>query len=139
MSLKKFNLLFTLTLIVFASCANKEDHKTLDGNWEVTSIKEMSNFEAPPNFVINLKTMKIAGFSGCNRFFGSITTKNNNLTFHGMGGTKMACEDFTAENLFITTIPKVKSFSFKEGLLQFKSETDEVIMTMKPIEKEKKQ
>jgi heat shock protein HslJ len=136
MSLKKFNLLFTLTLILFASCTNQEATKTLDGNWEVTSIKEMSNFETPPNFVINLKTMKIAGFSGCNRFFGSITTEKNDLTFHGMGGTKMACEDFTAENLFITTIPEVKSFSFNEGLLQFKSKTDEVIMTMKPIEEE---
>ena len=133
MSLKKFNLLFTLTLILFASCENKEEAKTLDGNWEVTSIKELSSFEAPPNFLIKLNTQKVAGFSGCNRFFGSITTKKNDLTFHGMGGTKMVCEDFTVENLFITTIPEVKSFSFKDGLLQFKSETDEVIMTMKPI------
>ena len=45
----------------------------------------------------------------------------------------MACEDFTVENLFITTIPEVKSFSFNEGYLQFKSEANEVIMTMKPI------
>lgn len=133
MSLKKFNLLFTLTLILFASCTKSEETKTLDGNWEVTSIKKMSNFETPPNFLINLKTLKVAGFSGCNRFFGSITTEKNDLSFHSMGGTKMACEDFTVENLFITTIPEVKSFSFNEGYLQFKSETNEVIMTMKPI------
>jgi uncharacterized lipoprotein YehR (DUF1307 family) len=50
MSLKKFNLLFTLTLILFASCTKSEEAKTIDGNWEVTSIKEMSNFETPPNF-----------------------------------------------------------------------------------------
>jgi len=136
MSLKKFNLLFTLTLILFASCANSEEAKTLDGNWEVTSIKEMSSFEAPPNFIINLETMKVAGYSGCNRFFGSIATEKNDLTFHGMGGTKMACPDFTVENLFITTIPEVRSFSFNDSFLQFKSETNEVIMTMKPAIKE---
>jgi len=135
MNFKKFNYLFTLTLILFASCANNDESKTLEGNWEVTSIKEMSSFEVPPNFLINLETKKITGFSGCNRFFGTITTQNNELSFSQMGGTKMACPDFTVENLFITTIPEVQSFSFKDNTLQFKSESDEVIMTMKPIDK----
>lgn len=138
MSLKKSNLLFILTFVLLSSCANKDEAKTLDGNWEVTSIKEMSNFKAPPNFIMNLKTMKVAGFSGCNRFFGSFKLENNNLTFHSMGGTKMACPDFTVENLFITTIPEVKSFSFNKDLLQFRSENNEVIMTMRPIEEEQK-
>ncbi|MEZ4797115.1 MAG: META domain-containing protein [Flavobacteriaceae bacterium] len=138
MSLKKFNLLFTLTLILFSSCTKSEEAKTIDGNWEVTSIKEMSSFDTPPNFKINLSTLKIAGFSGCNHFFGSISTENNTLSFHGMGGTKMACPDFTVENLFITTIPEVKSFSFNKDLLQFRSENNEVIMTMRPIEEEQK-
>lgn len=137
MSLKNFNLVFTLTLILFASCANNKEAKTLDGNWEVTSIKEMSSFEAPPNFIINLETMKVAGFSGCNRFFGSVVTEKNELSFHNMGGTKMACPDFTVENLFITTIPEVRSFSFNDNILQFKSEMNEVIMTMKLIDEEK--
>ena len=137
MNLKKYNLVIALTIILFASCTSNDNIKTLDGNWEVTSIKEMSNIEDSPSFRINLETMKITGYSGCNRFFGSITTENNLLTFHGMGGTKMACEDFTVENLFITTIPEVKSFSFKENKLQFKSESNEVIMTMKPIKEEK--
>lgn len=139
MSFKKFNnSVFILTLILFTSCASNNKPKTLDGNWEVTSLKEISNFDVAPNFIMNLKTMKVAGFSGCNRFFGSFKVENNNLTFHSMGGTKMACPDFTVENLFITTIPEVKSFSFNKDLLQFRSENNEVIMTMRPIEEEQK-
>ena len=111
MSLKKSNLLYILTFVLLTSCTNKDKAKTLDGNWEVTSLKEISNFDVSPNFIMNLKTLKVAGFSGCNRFFGSFKVENKNLTFHGMGGTKMACPDFTVENLFITTIPEVKSFS----------------------------
>ena len=130
---KNNQLLFVLSIILFASCTPKEDI-TIDGNWEVVSIMDQSNFEPAPNFVINLETMKVAGFSGCNRFFGSLTTQENSLTFHAMGGTKMACPDFTTENLFITTMPRVKSFAFKNNSLQLLSKSNEVIMTLKSIE-----
>jgi heat shock protein HslJ len=130
---KNNQLLFVLSIILFASCTPKEDI-TIHGNWEVVTIMDQSNFQPAPNFVINLETMKVAGFSGCNRFFGSITTQKNSLTFHAMGGTRMACPDVTAENLFITTIPKVTSFAFQYNRLQFLSESDEVIMTLKSIE-----
>jgi heat shock protein HslJ len=136
MSLKKFNLLFTLTIILFASCVSNDETKSISGDWEVTSIKDTSQFVNPPNLMINLETMKVAGFSGCNRFFGSITTQDNSLSFYQMGGTKMACPDFTVENLFITTIPEVTSFIFKKDDLQLLSESNEVIMTLKLIETE---
>ena len=112
--MKTLKSLLVLAIVLFASCANNEETKTLNGNWEVISMKDVSDVEAPPpSFIINLETMKVAGFSGCNRFFGSITTQDNSLNFHDMGGTKKACPDFTIENLFITTIPEVKSFEFK--------------------------
>jgi len=127
--------LLILTIILFASCESKEV-KSIDGNWEVKSIKGKASFNQNPNFVINTETLKIAGFSGCNRFFGSITLEEEKLSFHGMGGTRMACPDPTVENLFITTIPEVASFDFDKTLLQFKSESGEVVMTMKPLKVE---
>lgn len=133
MNLKKFNILI-LTIVLFASCASTNETKTIEGNWQVTSLKNMSDFNDAPNFTINLETMKVAGFSGCNRFFGSIKTQDNSLSFHEMGGTRRACPDFTVENLFITTIPEVTSFEFKNNKLQLLSKSSEVLMVLKPIE-----
>ena len=136
MNLKKFNILITLFIFLFTSCGSTDEIQTIEGNWEVTSIKDMTDFSDAPNFTMNLETMKIAGFSGCNRFFGSIKTQDNSLSFDQMGGTRMACPDFTVENLFITTIPEVKSFTFKKNILQLLSDSNEVILTLKPIETE---
>ena len=127
--------LFVLAIILFASCESKEA-KNIDGNWEVKSIKGKASFNQNPNFVLNSETLKIAGFSGCNRFFGSIILDKEKLSFHGMGGTRMACPDPTVENLFITTIPEVASYDFDDNLLRFKSESGEVLMTMKPLKEE---
>ncbi len=94
-------------------------------------MMDQSNFEQIPNFVINLSGLKISGYSGCNQFFGSLKVEENNLSFHQMGGTRKMCPDLTSENLFITTIPKVKSFTFKKDKLQFLSESNEVLMELK--------
>jgi heat shock protein HslJ len=127
--------LLALSIILFTSCESKEANR-LDGNWEVISMKGKTSFNVSPNFVLNTETLKIAGFSGCNRFFGSLKIDKNKLSFHEMGGTRMACPNPTVENLFITTIPEVASFDFDKNLLQFKSESGEVVMTMKPLKEE---
>jgi heat shock protein HslJ len=132
MNLRTLKSLLIIT-ILFTSCTKKEA-PTLEGNWEVRSIMGQSRFELAPNFKINLQTMKIAGFSGCNQFFGSVKTEKDSLSFHNMGGTRMACPDMTAENLFITTIPKVRSFEFKDNYLLFLSDAKKVLMTLKPIQ-----
>ena len=134
MELKIKNLLLVITIILFASCKDIDETRTIDGNWEVISIMDQSNFEQIPNFKINLNGLKISGFSGCNKFFGSLKIEENNLTFHQMGGTRMMCEDLTSENLFITTIPKVRAFAFKNDNLQFLSKSDDVLMTLKSFE-----
>jgi len=136
MKFKKIHSLIVLAILLFASCENNSEVKTIEGNWEVQSIMDQSNFDLTPNFIINLKTLKIAGFSGCNNFFGSLTTNNGELSFDKMGGTRRSCPDLTAENLFITTIPQVKFYVFKNNYLQFLSESKEVLMTLRPIEKE---
>ena len=96
------------------SCQEIYEIDAIEGNWKVTSMKDVSEFEEGPNFLINLKTMKIAGFSGCNRFFGNIKV----------------------ENMFITLISKIEAFKFNKNKLQFLSESGDVLMTMKATEVE---
>ena len=79
--------------------------------------------------------MKIAGFSGCNRFFGNIKLdKKNKLKFENMGGTRKMCGNFKVENMFITLISEVEAFKFNKSKLQFLSESGDVLMTMKATE-----
>lgn len=128
-------LLLVLTIILFTSCTNKET-RTIAGNWEVLKVNDLSSFEYPADFFINLETMKIVGFSGCNRFFGSIKTLDNSLVFDEMGGTRKACPDMTSENLFLMAMQEVKSFSFNNENLQLLNENNEVLITLKSIEEE---
>lgn len=132
---RKKYLLLVLTIILFTSCENKAQ-RTIAGNWEVLSVNDLTEFEFAPNFIINLETMKVAGYSGCNRFFGSIKTDENNLIFEKMGGTRKVCPDMTSENLFLMAMQKVKSFSFENENLQLLSDTNEVIISLKAIEVE---
>ena len=119
------------------SCQEIYEIDAIEGNWKVTSMKDVSEFEEGPNFLINLKTMKIAGFSGCNRFFGNIKVdKKNKLTFKNMGGTRKMCGNIKVENMFITLISKIEAFKFNKNKLQFLSESGDVLMTMKATEVE---
>jgi len=119
------------TFIAVISCNEIKETQSIEGNWKVISLKTLTNFEDPPNFLINLETMKIAGFSGCNRFFGDIIKKNKNLTFQHMGGTRKACIDFEVENTFITAISEVKSFKFNKNKLLLLSESNDIVMILK--------
>ena len=119
------------------SCQEIYEIDAIEGNWKVTSMKDVTEFEEGPNFLIKLKPMKIAGFSGCNRFFGNIKLdKKNKLKFENMGGTRKMCGNFEVENMFITLISEVEAFKFNKSKLQFLSESGDVLMTMKVTEVE---
>ena len=123
--------------IFIFSCQEIYEIDAIEGNWKVTSMKDVTEFEEGPNFLIKLKPMKIAGFSGCNRFFGNIKLdKKNKLKFENMRGTRKMCGNFKVENMFITLISEVEAFKFNKSKLQFLSESGDVLMTMKVTEVE---
>ncbi|MCP4801490.1 META domain-containing protein [Flavobacteriaceae bacterium] len=129
-----FSCVSIISIFMF-SCQEIYEIDAIEGNWKVTSMKDVAEFEEGPSFLINLKTMKIAGFSGCNRFFGTVKLdKKNKLTFENMGGTRKMCGNFEVENMFITLISKVDAFKFNKSKLQFLSKSGDVLMTMKATE-----
>lgn len=131
---RKNYLLLVFAVILFASCANTNEQKTINGNWEVKSIKGQSDFQRTPNFIINLEASKIAGFAGCNQFFGTIKIEKNNITLNQLGSTRMMCPDMTTEDLFLKTLSDIKSFSFNKTNLEFLSESNDVLMVLKTKE-----
>ena len=58
---------------------------------------------------------KVFGRAGCNRFFGVYEQNESQLTFSGMGATKMACPDMEVEGKVMKAINEVKSFDVLSG------------------------
>lgn len=68
-----------------------------------------------PNVNINPVLGKIAGFNGCNNYFGNIRVDNHALTLLGaLATTKMACKD-TDEGKYMSIIGRIKSFTVTDS------------------------
>ena len=63
---------------------------------------------------------KVFGRAGCNRFFGTYEQNESQLTFSGMGATRMACPDMDIETSFFKVLEDTKSFIIKNDKLTLK-------------------
>lgn len=88
--------------------------------WVVREINgEMVTVSRKPDMEFNLKENKVFGFSGCNRFTGSIEVTENTIKFGMLAGTKRLCPDMKVEDEFLKIISdRTMDFSFSDkGLL----------------------
>lgn len=113
------------------SCATQggENGSTLNldlsGNWTLTEISKNSGTNVKDGFpnkkpvlILEAISKKVTGNTGCNQLFGSFTTQNNQITFSGMGSTKMYCQD-VKENEYLNMINQVHSYKIINGQLIF--------------------
>lgn len=113
------------------SCATQggENGSTLNldlsGNWTLTEISKDSGTNVNDGFpnkkpviILEAISKKVTGNTGCNQLFGSFTTQNNQITFSGMGSTKMYCQD-VKENEYLNMINQVHSYKIINGQLIF--------------------
>lgn len=70
---------------------------------------------------------KIAGFGGCNRFFGTFDRSRSMLKFGPIGATKMACPDMTTEDRFFRALNSVDSVERTPYALILRSDGVEVL------------
>ena len=86
----------------------------------------------PIIFEINSETKMISGYSGCNRFFGSLTTDSKNAVQIGkMGSTKMMCAEkyrMELERDFLTQLADYRSLQIKDEQLLLVGRTGDVIV-----------
>lgn len=80
---------------------------------------------------------RVSGFSGCNRFSGAYTIKDNSIAFSELITTKMYCEKTQeTENLMLEFLSKTNSFSLDENTLTLRNgETDLMIAQKESIKK----
>lgn len=108
---------------------NKSKEFLLDDIWTVKSINgEMIEILKTENdnenhelvLAIDLLEMKILGYDGCNNFFGSIETPEQNvIDFKILGATKMVCPDMEIPLSYKNALMKTHTFKLTDDSLYF--------------------
>lgn len=90
---------------------------------EGTEISAQDSLRKVPAIQFDLKNNKVYGNNSCNQFNGSLTVKDNSLSFGQMISTKMACPG-DMEARFMDALQRVNSYTVGQGELKLLSDND---------------
>ncbi len=126
------------------SCKTAKESVSLTGvKWVAESLngKEVKFKEGMSEVFITLeaKDKKVFGRAGCNRFFGAYELNEAQLSFSGMGATKMACPDMDIETTFFKVLEDTKSFVIKNDKLMLKDDNNVIAVFKAQKETSKKE
>lgn len=87
--------------------ASEPGAPTLTGEWVAAT-------RAPQAPTISFEGERASGFAGCNRWFGQVTHAGDQLSFSGVGATRMACEPpvMQIERNFLSVLERTRSYRF---------------------------
>lgn len=100
--------------------------------WALTSYKvDGKNNRVENKLTAQFKSGKIKGFSGCNDYFGTYTTKGNELNIQELGGTEKYCKDvMEVENVFLDLLETAKSYAVKGNELTIVANKGELVFSV---------
>ena len=110
----------------------------VESNWKVEYVVS-DGYEVVPPAEHNatmafLKDSKIAGETGCNRFFGNFTINGENIKFDNMGSTRMMCPEMGFETAYLQAIANTASYNRCKGKLELKDINGNITVLLKEIE-----
>lgn len=110
----------------------------VESNWTVETLYsggiEIAVPEDHEATLAFLKDSKIAGDSGCNKFFGEFKADKKTLSFSNMGSTRMMCPDMQFENAYMQGLAGVASYRISGGRLMLLGNSGEIIVVLSQIE-----
>lgn len=72
---------------------------------------------------------RVAGYSGCNQFMGSVTVAGDGLSFGPIGGTRRFCESvMEQENAFLQALESAHHHTISGESLEITNANGEVVM-----------
>lgn len=81
-------------VLSFEIPTEKDIWSFIDGKkWKLFMLDNTGKDYGKAFIQFNVQEKRVSGNAGCNNFFGSYTALSNEITFSGMGVTKMACLD----------------------------------------------
>lgn len=121
----------------YSGCGNYSIDYRLFDRWVLESLegKELDKTlfrNDLPSMEINSSTKKVNGFSGCNRFNGSIFQERELLRFTQLLSTKMACEQMGFEDKFLKVLQQSTGYKIKNNRL-FLTQSDQVVAVFRKI------
>ena len=101
-------------------------------DWTLVAIEDENGVEKPVtvknvNLHFNTEEKKVNGNAGCNRFFGGVEIKDDNIRFLEIGSTKMLCNDPEVnriETLYLHTLQQIIRYQFEDKKLRLVGEND---------------
>lgn len=112
----------------FASCTSEGQDIQKNSNWRLIDITTETKIpESVKNIAItlNINDDSVAGFSGCNHYFGGIAFNGQKVELSRMASTKMmgSPDEMELETLFLDKLQSVDSFKVQnEQLVLFDAE-----------------
>jgi len=107
--------------------------------WE---LHELRGAVAPPGagarratIRFDADTARVAGFAGCNRYFGTYALDGATLRFSGLGMTKMACaQGMTLEQQLAAALEATRRYQLGERELTLLDEAGPVAKFVRPAQ-----
>jgi heat shock protein HslJ len=131
--MKKIILSLIVLSIVSFSCKSKimtaKMAKIETGKFAVVKIDGISEVKNNPTMEIDFINNKISGSSACNHYGGDFTSKENNIKFNAMMGTKRYCPEFSKiERQFYKNIALVTHYEIKDNQILLYDKADTVMI-----------
>lgn len=123
-------------ILVTACVAQKPEEaavaNTLSGNWQVITLGGGA-LPAGATVTVDFAAPAVSGTTGCNRYTGSYSQKDSDLTFGPAAMTRMACQPqlMDVEAGFTKALAAVTRYGFADGTLQFYV-GDSLVMQARP-------
>ena len=101
-------------------------------NWKLTRLGDTpvsaASPQQQPNLILDSKTQRVSGSSGCNRMTGSYHVNGDELTFSQMAGTMMACiSGMDTETTFLQALGQVKKWRVAGNELELLNDAGSVV------------
>lgn len=111
---------FTLAIQIVAMAA---EPVALEGTyWRLAQLNgavvRIGEGTSLPHIALHADTERVAGFGGCNRFFGHYSTSGPEMSIQPLGGTRTSCSDTDAlEQSFIRALATIDRYDLNGGQL----------------------
>lgn len=110
----------------------------VESNWEVQYLNvNGEQIEVPEDHkatIAFLKDYKIAGETGCNRFFGNYNAEGNTLKLDNIGCTRMMCPHMQFESAYLNILNEAAEFSIGEDSMTIRDKSGNLVAVLKKIE-----
>ena len=138
-----FKLLFGASLLftVLVLDAGAQTRDLTSNQWRLTHLNGSAVRESKALIEIDPTSGRFNGNAGCNRMFGSVIVSGKDVTFSGIGTTKMMCVDqgvAKLESEFVAALGKVTRYKVSGNVLTMYAgghRTSQYKVLAKPIDK----